>query len=95
MLQSRGNVLGVIMFVIGGVIAGIGGLVFKLGDAPIMIMVGVALFLMDMVIRLRVRTQPGWLMSKQMGGYFFFIPVWLLGLFVIAINIINGLGLLS
>ncbi|HRK88519.1 MAG TPA: hypothetical protein PK152_05250, partial [Anaerolineales bacterium] len=86
---------GVIMFVIGGVIAGIGGLVFKLGDAPIMIMVGVALFLMDMVIRLRVRTQPGWLMSKQMGGYFFFIPVWLLGLFVIAINIINGLGLLS
>jgi len=95
MVHSRGNVLGVIMFVIGGVIAGIGGLVFKLGDAPIMIMVGVALFLMDMVIRLRVRTQPGWLMSKQMGGYFFFIPVWLLGLFVIAINIINGLGLLS
>jgi hypothetical protein len=95
MVHSRGNVLGVIMFIIGGVIAGIGGLVFKLGDAPIMIMVGVALFLMDMVIRLRVRTQPGWLMSKQMGGYFFFIPVWLLGLFVIAINIINGLGLLS
>jgi len=95
MVHSRGNVLGVIMFVIGGAIAGIGGLVFKLGDAPIMIMVGVALFLMDMVIRLRVRTQPGWLMSKQMGGYFFFIPVWLLGLFVIAINIINGLGLLS
>lgn len=95
MLQSRGNVLGVIMFVIGGVIAGIGGLVFKLGDAPIMIMVGVALFLMDMVIRLRVRTQPGWLMSKQLGGYFFFIPVWLLGLLVIALNIINGLGLLS
>ena len=95
MLQSRGNVLGVIMFVIGGVIAGIGGLVFKLGDAPIMIMVGVALFLMDMVIRLRVRTRPGWLMSKQLGGYFFFIPVWLLGLLVIALNIINGLGLLS
>ena len=95
MLQSRGNVLGVIMFVIGGVIAGIGGLVFKLSDAPIMIMVGVALFLMDMIIRLRVRTQPGWLMSKQLGGYFFFIPVWLLGVFVIILNIINGLGLLS
>ena len=95
MLQSRGNVLGVIMFVIGGVIAGIGGLVFKLSDAPIMIMVGVALFLMDMIIRLRVRTKPGWLMSKQLGGYFFFIPVWLLGVFVIILNIINGLGLLS
>ena len=94
MLHIRGNALGLVMFIIGGLIAGVGGLVFKLGDAPIMIMVGIALFLMDAVIRLRVRNQPGWLMSKQLGGYFFFIPVWLLGILVIILNILNGLNLL-
>ncbi len=83
------------MFIIGGVIAGVGGFIFKLGDAPIMIMVGVALFLMDMIIRLRVRNQAGWLMSKSLGGYFFFIPVWILGILVIILNILNGSGVLS
>ena len=95
MLHVRGNALGLIMFVIGGVIAGVGGFIFKLGDAPIMIMVGVALFLMDMIIRLRVRNQPGWLMSKALGGYFFFVPVWILGILVIILNILNGSGVLS
>jgi hypothetical protein len=95
MLHVRGNALGVIMFIIGGVIAGVGGFIFKLGDAPIMIMVGVALFLMDMIIRLRVRNQAGWLMSKSLGGYFFFVPVWILGILVIILNILNGSGLLS
>lgn len=94
MLHIRGNALGLAMFVVGGVIAGIGGFVFKLGDAPIMIMVGVALFIMDLIIRLRVRNQTGWLMSKQLGGYFFFIPVWLLGILVILLNIANGLNLI-
>lgn len=95
MLHVRGNALGVIMFIIGGVIAGVGGFIFKLGDAPIMIMVGVALFLMDMIIRLRVRNQAGWLMSKSLGGYFFFVPVWILGILVIILNILNGSGVLS
>lgn len=95
MLHVRGNALGLIMFVIGGVIAGVGGFIFKLGDAPIMIMVGVALFLMDMIIRLRVRNQAGWLMSKSLGGYFFFVPVWILGILVIILNILNGSGVLS
>lgn len=94
MLHVRGNALGLAMFVVGGVIAGIGGFIFKLGDAPTMIMVGVSLVLMDMIIRLQVRTQPGWLMSKQLGGYFFFVPVWLLGIFVIILNILNGLNLI-
>ena len=95
MYHIRGNPLGVAMFVAGGVIAGIGGFVFKLGDAPTMIMVGIALILMDLIIRLRVRSQPGWLMSKQLGGYFFFVPVWILGIFVVVINVLNGSGLLS
>ena len=95
MLHIRGNALGIAMFVIGGVIAGVGGFILKLGDAPIMIMVGVALLLMDLIIRWQVRNQAGWLMSKQLGGYFFFVPVWILGILVIIINILNGLSLLS
>lgn len=95
MIHTRGNVLGMIMFIIGGVIAGVGGFVFKLGDATVLIMVGVALFLMDMIIRLRVRNQKGWLMSKSLGGYFFFVPVWILGILVIILNILNGSGILS
>ena len=95
MIHTRGNALGVIMFIVGGVIAGVGGFVFKLGDATVMIMVGVALFLMDMIIRLRVRNQKGWLMSKALGGYFFFVPVWILGILVVILNILNGTGDLS
>ncbi|MBN8583168.1 MAG: hypothetical protein J0L96_21065 [Anaerolineae bacterium] len=95
MIHARGNVLGIIMFIVGGVIAGVGGFVFKLGDATVMIMVGTALFLMDLIIRLRVRNQKGWLMSKLLGGYFFFVPVWILGVIVIVVNTLNGLGILS
>jgi hypothetical protein len=83
------------MFIVGGVIAGVGGFVFKLGDATVMIMVGAALFLMDLIIRVRVRNQKGWLMSKLLGGYFFFVPVWILGVVVIVVNTLNGLGILS
>lgn len=95
MLHIRGNALGLAMFVVGGMIAGVGGFIFKLSDAPIMIMVGVALVLMDLIVRLRVRSQPGWLMSKQLGGYFFFVPVWILGIIVIIINVLTGLNLIS
>ena len=95
MLHIRGNALGIAMFVVGGLIAGIGSFVFKLGDAPTMIMVGVAIFLMDMIIRLRVRSQNGWLMSKSLGGDFFFAPAWIVGIVVALINVLNGLKLLS
>ena len=94
MLPIQGNALGFAMFITAGVIAGIGGLLLKLGDTPIMIMVGVALLLMDLIIRLRVRNQPKWLTAKHLGGYLFIVPVWVVGIFIIVLNVINGLQLI-
>jgi hypothetical protein len=89
LIHIKGNVLGFAMFVAAGLVAGAGGLLLKLPDAPVMIAVGISLIVMDMIIRLRSRPQKGWLMAKDQGGYLFFIPVWALGIVVIAINIIN------
>ena len=88
-LSIRGNALGFAMFIISGLVAGVGGLVLRLEDAPVMIGVGVTLFLMDMVVRLRERPSTGWLTQKQLGGYLIFMPVWTLGILVILLNILN------
>jgi hypothetical protein len=54
-----------------------------------MIAVGTALIGMDLIIRLTVRTAQGWLTRPQFGGYFFFVPVWAVGLAIILVNLIN------
>lgn len=90
-LSIRGNALGLMMFVAGGVIAGVGSFVLRLGDVPVMLMVGVALITMDLLFRVRVRPAPGWLMQPQFGGFLLFVPVWIAGLAVIGINIVNSL----
>lgn len=79
------------MFIMGGVVAGFGGLLLKLPDAVVMIGVGLALILADAIFRLRSRPEPGWVTSKELGGYFFFLPVWILGVLVVILNIINGI----
>lgn len=95
MMRIRGNGLGLLMFVVAGVLAGVGGLILNLEDAPVMIMVGLALFLMDFIIRLFAREQEKWLTASHLGGYLFIAPVWVIGIFVIVLNIINGLQLAS
>jgi hypothetical protein len=91
MLDIHGNTLGILMFVMCGVIAGIGGLVFKLPEGLVGIALGLTLIVMDGVIRFRARTEKGWLTAKQHGGSLFFIPAWGAGLVVIVANIINTL----
>ena len=91
LLRIRGNALGIAMLVATGAIAGIGGLVLKLGDAIVMISVGAALILMDLLIRFRSRPVAGWLTQSQFGGYLFFLPIWGAGILVIVINIVNTL----
>lgn len=91
LIHIKGNVLGFAMFVVATLVAG-AGLLLKLPDAPVMIAVGIALILMDLIIRLLSRSQKGWLMAKEQGGYLFFIPVWIFGIVVIVINIINALS---
>ena len=87
----QGNMLGLLMFVTCGLVAIAGGFLLKLPDVVTMIGVGLALMLMDIVVRFRSRSLPNWLTSKEFGGYLYFIPAWVGGIVVIAINIISRL----
>ena len=87
----QGNKLGLLMFVVCGLVVIAGGFVLKLPDVVTMVGVGLALTLMDLVIRVRSRATPNWLMSKSVGGYLYFVPAWIGGIVVIAINIISRL----
>jgi hypothetical protein len=91
MIPIQGNGLGLLMFVVAALIAGVGGFLLKLPDAVVMIAVGFGLILMDAIVRLRSRALPSWVTKKDLGGYLFFIPVWGFGIIVIVINIINSL----
>ncbi|MCU0481178.1 MAG: hypothetical protein MUE54_08195 [Anaerolineae bacterium] len=86
-----GNGLGILMFMMCALPALVGGLLMRLPDPIVMGFVGVMLVAMDMVIRIRNRNQTGWLMKKELGGYLYFIPVWVLGVFVIILNIVNAI----
>lgn len=94
-MMIRGNWLGFAMFAAGGIVAAIGGLVLRAGDTKTMIGVGAALFVLDATFRLWHREGPNWVFSKTGGGYFFFVPVWLLGLLVIILNALIGAGVLK
>ena len=87
----QGNKLGLLMFVICGLVA-IASLILKLPDAVGMMSLGSALFLMDIIVRLRSRSDSSWLTSKDLGGYLYFIPAWVGGLVIIAINLISGVA---
>jgi hypothetical protein len=89
LLRIRGNALGFAMIVASALVAGVGGFVLHLADAPVMIGVGISLILMDLFIRLRSRPAPGWLTQSQWGGYLFFVPVWVVGIVMIVVNIVN------
>lgn len=92
MLPIHGNTLGLMMFVVAALIAGVGGLALKLPDPLTMSAVGAGLVAMDTVIRLRSRSEPRWLMRQELGGYLFFAPVWAFGLFVIVANVLSGVS---
>lgn len=91
----RGNLLGVGMFAVGAVVAAIGGFVLKLGDQPTMIAVGLTIFVLDAIVRLRGRDKPGWLFGARSGGFFFFVPIWLVGLIAVAANLLIGAGVIK
>ena len=91
LIPIRGNGLGLAMVVATGVVAGLGSLVFRLGDALVMGAVGVALIAMDLLIRLRARPAHGWLTRSEHGGYLFFVPVWVVGVVMVGVNIMNAL----
>jgi len=91
MIWIRSNSWGLAMFVVGGLIAGAGSFILKIDDAPVLMSVGVSLIMMDVIIRVRSRNQPGWLLHQQCGGYLFYMPMWLIGSVVFAANLLKAL----
>jgi hypothetical protein len=87
----QGNLLGLLMFVFAGVFVALGAFVLRLPDVVVMITTGAIVFLTDLLYRLRLRGQTGWLTGKQTGGYLYVLPAWIAGLAVIALNVINFL----
>ena len=92
MIWIRTNSWGLALFVVGGLIAGVGSFILKIADAPVLMSVGAALIVTDVIIRARFRHQPGWLFNRQCGGYLFYIPMWIIGVIVFAANLINALA---
>jgi len=75
------------MFVVGGLLAGLGSLAIKLLDAPALIGVGLSLMMMDAVMRLRARAAPRWLLSPSVGGHVWYAAMWGIGVLVSLINL--------
>lgn len=95
MIWIRGNWLGLIMFVASGLVALICGYFLKLGDAKTMTAVGAALVVMDLAFRLIMAREGNRFFGKNTGGYFLFIPVWLLGLLVFGGNLLRVFGVIK
>jgi hypothetical protein len=85
----NGNLVGFGMFVFAAVIIGIGSLLLKLPNAPVMIAAGAVLIAIDMVLRMTKMKNTGWIWRKEFGGYLFFAPVWIFGIIVVAANVIQ------
>jgi len=85
----QGNLIGFLMFIVAAVVIAICYFVFKLPDTFVMIAGGATLIVVDLAMRLVKSKEKGWLMSKNYGGYLYFAPVWIFGIIVIIINIIN------
>ena len=88
MLQA--NYWGLGMIVVGGLLAGLGSFVFKLPDALVLIGVGLSLILVDLILRLRSRAMQRWLLNREAGGHLLYIPVWIVGIVVVAANLLSS-----
>lgn len=83
------------MFVASGVVALVCGYVLKLGDAKSMAAVGAALVLFDLIFRVFLAGEGNRFFGKNTGGYFFFVPVWVLGLIVLGANLLRVFGVIK
>ena len=90
LIPIRGNMLGIALFVIAGLLAGLLSLVFKRPNATTLIGVGLFLLVVDLLIRAASRSKKGWLFQHKLGSYLFFVPVWVLGIIVVIVNVVSG-----
>lgn len=85
----QGNLLGFFMFLFAAIFVAIGAFLLRLPDWIVMITAGLVLTITDFIFRVLQTKQKGWLMAKNIGGYLYFIPVWIFGMVVVAINLIS------
>jgi hypothetical protein len=85
----QGNLRGFGIFIISGAVVAISYFLLKLPDFAVMISGAVTLIVVDLILRLMKKNEKGWLMGKNFGGYLYFAPVWIFGIIVIIINVIN------
>gem|GEM_PF-842026 len=97
-MPVSGNALGLAMFITCGLIAAAGGFLLRLSNPfllrlsnPIVMMsIGLALIVMDLLVRLKRRGARRWLLRDTTGGTLFAIPVWIVGVLVILLNLVNS-----
>lgn len=85
----QGNLLGLAMFVFAGIFVAVGAFVLKFPDWIVMITAGLVLTVTDFIFRALQNKEKGWLTAKNIGGYLYFIPVWIFGIVVVGINLIS------
>ena len=83
----RGNMLGAGLFVLAAISIVITKFVLKLPDPTVMIVAGIILLISDLTVRFKNKDVTGWPYRREFGGFFFFLPAWMLGLVVIIANI--------
>ena len=87
----RGNGWGFAIVVVGGLLGGMSSYFLKLKDAQAMIILGTVWALMDLIVRLRSRYQPRWLLNRQAGGFIWYIPIRVFGLVILLVNTIQAI----
>ncbi|HUN09054.1 MAG TPA: hypothetical protein PLQ56_20780 [Aggregatilineales bacterium] len=89
-MPVSGNALGLAMFITCGLIAAAGGFLLRLSNPIVMMSIGLALIVMDLLVRLKRRGARRWLLRDTTGGTLFAIPVWIVGVLVILLNLVNS-----
>jgi hypothetical protein len=87
----NGNLIGFGMLVVSAAVIVLPWYFLRPPDSMTMSGVGLILILMDLGLRFAKRGTERWLVSSFAGGYLFFIPVWVFGIAVIVLNVMNAL----
>ncbi len=84
----RANGWGIAMTVTGGLLGGVSSYFLRLTDPQALMTLGAAWILFDGSLRLSRRGQTHWWLSRQAGGWLWYVPVWVFGLVIMLISAI-------
>lgn len=82
----RWNGWGFIIVGVGGLLGGMSSYFLRLQDPQALLILGTAWIVMDVIVRLRSRYHPRWLLNRLAGGHIWYAPMWVLGLVIVLVN---------